>query len=213
MELSQLSVNWFDVVVLATAGVGIILGRRHGMSEELLTLLQWLSIILIGGYTYRELGTFTSTLTGLDLNICYVVAYVGVASLLKWLFTVLKHSVGSKLVTVDTFGKSEYYLGMVAGVLRCFCMLLFCISLISSVYITPKQRTANRRMQEDNFGFTFPTLGSIQEDVLHKSFTGPYLRKYAAHVLIDPQPTRATPKTQDLRSRKQKELDEVTGTK
>ena len=45
MSLDQLPINLFDLVVIAVLAVGIFRGRKHGMSEELLSLLKWLAIL------------------------------------------------------------------------------------------------------------------------------------------------------------------------
>ena len=45
MNLDQLPINLFDVVLIAVLAAGIFEGRKHGMSEELLSLLMWLAIV------------------------------------------------------------------------------------------------------------------------------------------------------------------------
>ena len=47
MNLDQLPINLFDLVVIAVVIAGLARGRKHGMSEELLGLLKWL-VILFG---------------------------------------------------------------------------------------------------------------------------------------------------------------------
>ena len=44
----DLSFNWFDLCVLAMLIVGIVIGRKRGMSLELLSVLQWLVIVFVG---------------------------------------------------------------------------------------------------------------------------------------------------------------------
>ena len=39
--------NWFDFVVLIVLGIGVFRGRQRGMSEELLGLFEWLTIVVV----------------------------------------------------------------------------------------------------------------------------------------------------------------------
>ena len=46
---------------------------------------------------------------------------------------------GEKLVTNAVFGNLEYYLGMVAGVVRFACILLFGLALLNAPIVTDKE--------------------------------------------------------------------------
>ena len=43
----NLGFNWFDLFVLVMLIVGIFVGRKRGMSLELLAVLQWLVIVFV----------------------------------------------------------------------------------------------------------------------------------------------------------------------
>ena len=78
MNLDQLPINLFDLVVIVVLAAGIARGRKHGMSEELLSLLKWLAILFGCAAVYEPggqmIGQFTSMFSRLT---CYLLAYVG----------------------------------------------------------------------------------------------------------------------------------------
>jgi uncharacterized membrane protein required for colicin V production len=212
-QLQNLSVAPFDLVVVIVVLVGILRGRKHGMSEELLPLFQWLVIIILGGYTYAYCGKFLRQLSGMDLTLAYVISYVTLAVLTKWVFTVLKHALGDKLLSSDAFGRAEYALGMTAGILRYGCILIFCLSLLSALYVSESEKVANKKMQEYNFGKQYiPSLGSIQDSIFKESLCGRKLKQHLALLLIQPVP-KSPPAGETLGKRKEKALDEVMGNK
>src|SRR6266851_3479980 len=47
MNLDKLPVNAFDIVLVAVLVAGVLRGRKHGMSEELLGLIKWLAILAL----------------------------------------------------------------------------------------------------------------------------------------------------------------------
>src|SRR5437879_3901698 len=127
MNLDKLPFNWFDFVLVALLVAGVFRGRKHGMSEELLLLLKWVTILFVCAFTYEPLGKLMAgSFTPLS---CYVIAYIGVGLLLVAGFAGLKRALGGKLLGSDIFGKSEYYLGMASGLVRFACMLLAGLAL------------------------------------------------------------------------------------
>ena len=62
----------------------------------------------------------------------YLMAYIAAALVIAILFALLKKAVGSKLVSAETFGKSEFYLGMIAGMVRYACMLIAVLALLNA---------------------------------------------------------------------------------
>ena len=56
MSLDQLPINLFDLVVIVVLLAGITRGRKHGMSEELMSLLSWLAILFGGAAVYEPGG-------------------------------------------------------------------------------------------------------------------------------------------------------------
>ncbi len=205
-------VNWFDLVVLTMILVGIFRGRKRGISEEMLDVVQWLLIVVAGAHAYRPLGGYISDFSHFSRGFSYAIAYIFVAVMIKLLFSWIKHAVGEKLVHSDVFGWSEYYLGMLAGALRFTCILIVCLSVLNSVYISPAQLAAEAKIQRDNFGtITFPTIGSIQQDVFVNSVSGPYIKQYLHDQLISAVEAPASGPTPARR--REKMIDEIMSPK
>jgi hypothetical protein len=179
------------------------------MSEELLDVLQWLSIVVIGSLIYRPLGAIVGNYTGMGNFYGYVVVYGFTAVLLKFAFTTFKRMIGEKLVESDAFGGFEYYMGMGAGALRCFCILVFSISFLHAKYISDAELAATAKMQEDNFGsISFPTIGSLQHTVFRVSPSGQFIAKYLHDQLMQPTDARVAQRD-TLAKWRQRQVDEV----
>ena len=52
------SFNFFDGAIGAWLIVGIIRGRKRGMTQELLPTLQWLGIVILAGLFYLPFSTY-----------------------------------------------------------------------------------------------------------------------------------------------------------
>jgi uncharacterized membrane protein required for colicin V production len=181
--------SWFDIFTAVALLAGVWRGKKRGMSEELLDLMKWLSIIVLGGLCYKPLGQFLSAYTKMPLMWAYITAYVVVFAVLQFLFGALKRAVGEKLMHADAFGKLEYYLGMLAGALRFACVLLMAMALLHAIYISDAERAATAKMQAENYGtITFPTIGSLQQDVFFASETGRFAVRYLNDQLIEAAP-------------------------
>jgi len=182
---SDLTYNWFDLVVFVFLVVGVFRGRKRGMSEELLAIFMWLSIVLASANFYRPAGLFLVSLTGMSRMVCYIAAYLLIAIVIKLLFSFIKRSVGEKLVGSDIFGRMEYYLGMAAGMLRYACMLLMFMAFLNAKYISEAELKRVAKVQKDNFGdISFPTFGSLQQDVFKKSLVGSLTKQHLSNHLI-----------------------------
>ena len=207
--MRNIAITWFDLLLVVVLAAGVLRGRKRGMSEELLDVLQWLCIVVVGALLYASFGQTISDATRMGLAYGYVTAYLFIALLFKLLFTTIKRSVGEKLVHSDTFGRLEYYMGMLAGALRFFCVLLFCLSFLHVKYISDAERAATAKMQKDNFGsISFPTIGSLQQTVFYESESGKFIRKHLRAQLMDPvQNNRASGDT--LGKWRQRSVEEV----
>ncbi|HOW67985.1 MAG TPA: CvpA family protein [Candidatus Paceibacterota bacterium] len=177
--------GWFDLVVVAVIFTGVWRGRQRGMSQELLDLLQWLGMVIGGGILYDPIGRALARLANMDLIYCFVVSYLGFALTLKLAFTLLKRSLGEKLVGSDVFGRSEYYLGMVAGGLRFLCVLIMVLAVMHAPQISEADRRATAKKQKEYFeDISFPTFGSIQYGIFRQSFSGLLIEDKASWLLI-----------------------------
>jgi uncharacterized membrane protein required for colicin V production len=187
-NLFQLPVNAFDLVVIAVLAIGIFQGRKHGMSEELLSVTKWLAI-LFGCWALYQPGAalIAQFTTVFDQLSCYLMAYVAGAMLILALFAGITRTLGGKLIGSDIFGRSEYYLGMGSGLVRVSCILLTALALLNARYFSPAEIQRTDRNQNETYGSRmFPTLYTVQATVFERSFTGPYIKEYLGFLLIKP---------------------------
>ena len=188
MNLDQLPINLFDLVLIIVLIAGLAQGRKHGMSEELMSLLNWLAILFGCAALYEPTGLFVGGFTTMFGRLsCYLLAYVGVAVGLLLVFALIKRALGGKLLGSDIFGQTEYYLGMGAGLVRFACILLAGLALLNARYFSPLEVRAMEKFQDDVYGSNyFPTLHSLQATVFDKSLTGPWIKQNLGFLLIKP---------------------------
>jgi hypothetical protein len=188
MSFDRLPVNLFDVVLIFMLVNGLIRGRKHGMSEELMSLLMWLAIVLGCAVIYEPGAILIGQLTTLFGRLtCYLLAYVVGALLVVALFAGIKRLLGGKLLGSDVFGHAEYYLGMGSGLVRFGCILLAVLALLNARYFSPTEARAMEKFQDDMYGSNFfPTLHSVQATVFEKSLTGPWIKENLGFLLIKP---------------------------
>ena len=187
MSLSQLPLNLFDVVLLAVLTVGVLSGRRHGMSEELVNLLKWLAVLFGCALLYQPVGTWLAGSSPFSLLYSFIFVYAGFALLILALFGLFKHQFGGKLVGSDIFGRSEYYLGMGSGLVRCGCILLVGLAILNARNFSREEVLAMQRFQDDVYGSNyFPTWHTAQEIVFEKSIAGSWIKEHMGFFLIRP---------------------------
>jgi uncharacterized membrane protein required for colicin V production len=204
--------NYFDVIVVVWLIIGLLRGRKRGMSQELLPTLQWLGIVIVCGmfywslsplvHQYAQFGTLWSNITA------YFLIAVGIHLIYMW----FKQMLGTKLVEKDPFGRAEFYLGMMAGVVRFGCILLVALSLMNSYVETAAELAQTEKFQKDNFSdIRFPTYGEFQQDVLFKSFTGNLVETQLKPILLaSVAPTKAQ-KKDSMAQKKNQEIDDILG--
>jgi len=183
--MDKLPFNFFDFVLLAVLVAGVLRGRKHGMSEELLGLFQWLAILIVCALAYEPIGKlFVGSFT---LLFCYVTAYLTAGLVVLIVFAGIKRALGGKLLGSDIFGKAEYYLGMGSGLVRFTCMLLAALALLNARYFSPAEVKAMENFQNDVYGSNFfPTLHSVQSAVFERSLLGPWIKENLSFLLIKP---------------------------
>ncbi len=216
MKGNELPVSWVDFITVLVVVVGVIRGRKRGLSEEILDLLQWVAILLAGAYLYKQVGAFMNQKPVVSLASCHVLSYILIALGVKLVFTLIKRWIGQKIVESDIFGRLEYYLGMVAGGVRWSCMYLFLLSMLHAPLFTKAYRDAKVKFDAYNYGADFfPSLMSIQDEAFKSSLTGQNAGKYLAGILIAP----ASIETQQLRhdqsmgKRRERSVDDAFGGK
>ncbi len=187
MSFDQLPVNFFDVALLVVLVVGILRGRKHGMSEELMNLVKWLVVVFGCAAIYDPVGRMLAESSPITLLSCFLIVYVSSALVILAAFALVKHSLGGKLIGSDIFGGAEYYLGMGSGVVRVSCMLLAVLALLNARYFSPTEVRAMEKYQNDLYGSNyFPTWHAAQETVFEKSLAGPWIKQNLSFLLIKP---------------------------
>lgn len=185
--------NWFDMVVVVVLGFGLFRGRRNGMAKELLPLLEWLVMVPVCGLGYPMLAGMLAGFLPDPLWNC-LAAYLALALAVLIVFTILKRHLAEKLVKSDFFKGGEYYLGMLAGLVRYACVLLFVLALLNAPVYTQAEISAQRARDQQNFGGGagsgfqgnyFPHLFTVQAAVFKESFLGPRIKDNLGMLLID----------------------------
>ncbi len=212
LDLSSIAVGWFDGLVVLMLVAGLLRGRRRGMSAELLDLILWILIVVVGGLGHSALGKVVSNITGTGLMFSYIVSYLGIAIFLGFIFTMLKHGVGEKLIGSDVFGNLEYYLGMCSGMIRFFCMVFMLMAVLNARLYTSDELKAQIKYQEKELGSVFfPTVGMMQKSVFQDSFVGKFTKDNLSMLLVTPMQPEA-PK-EGIGHRREKEVNDALGIK
>lgn len=185
----DLPFNWVDIAVVFVLWFGFTRGRKHGMSEELLLVMKWLAIIVAGGFLYATLGDMIADNAPFSHLASYTIAYFSIAIVIYVVFLGLKKVTHGKLLGAEVFGGAEYYLGMLAGIFRYSCILVFVFALINAPLYTKADIQANLNYQNEWYGSDFfPGFQTLQSQVFEKSFLGPYVRSALGFLLIKSTP-------------------------
>jgi uncharacterized membrane protein required for colicin V production len=183
----KLPVNWFDLLLLVVLVVGVVRGRKRGMSHEFMDLIQWLVIICGGAFLYQPVGQMFAQMTSSSMLFSYIFVYLGIAVIVKLFFLMIKHSVGDKLIGSDVFGSGEYYLGMGAGLVRFTCVLILALAVLHARQFTAAEIAAQDKFNKDVYGSDFfPSWHAIQVDVFENSFSGKIVKQQLSFLLITP---------------------------
>ncbi len=194
MSPDKLPFNWFDFALVLVLLLGLQRGRKRGMSEELLTLLRWVALVLVCAFLYQPVGeTLANSSRVFGLLSGYVIAYLFLALGVAIIFSLIKRAVGGKLTGSNVFGRGEYYLAMPAGMVRFACMLIAALALLNARLYAPQELRARLAYRQDLYGKDFfPGLDTAQQDVFKRSLTGPWIANNLSFLLIKPTPPAAT---------------------
>jgi len=183
----NLPFNLFDILLVVALVGGIIQGRKHGISLELISALKWLTLVGVCAAIYGPVGRLISAAGAFDLLTCYLFAYLGAALFIFLLFSVLERRIGSKLVGSDIFGRGEYFLGMGSGMLRFGCIMLVGLALLNARDFNPLELKKIEHYQEENYGSNiFPGLHSLQVAIFEQSLCGCFIKNDLGFLLISP---------------------------
>jgi uncharacterized membrane protein required for colicin V production len=188
---NNFSVSWFDAVFIAMLGFGLFRGRRNGMAKELLPLLQWLALAIVCGLGYPTIAQMCINYFAWGKTISDVTGYLALALVIFIFFTVLKTRFTERLVASGFFKGGEYYLGMMAGLIRFACILLFWLALLNAPFYTPQELEVARIQARNTFGggmmsgSFFPSLHDVQDGVFVQSATGRFIKDHLGTLLIN----------------------------
>lgn len=181
------SINLFDFLLVAILVGGVVYGRKQGLSVELFGVTRWLVLLLGCAVLYQPAGVLMAQASGLSLLTAYLLAYLGTALLILLLFSMVQRRLAPKLVGTDAFGRGEYYLGMLSGMVQFGCMLLMALALLNARAFTPAELKALDQYQEAAYGSSvFPNLHSFQAAVFERSLFGPWIQQDLGFLLISP---------------------------
>ncbi|MEW6304024.1 MAG: CvpA family protein [Verrucomicrobiota bacterium] len=181
--------GWFDFVALLVIIAGGVVGKRRGLSMELIPLIKWLIIIQVCGRLNEPIGGPFARWAEINPSSGFVLVYLALLAVLTLVFYLIRVSVGEKLMMKDLFGQGEYYLGMVAGALRFGCILFVCLAVLNAKYITDEELDAMDRAQAETLGsIRLPTVGTVQRDVFRNSSAGRFAKHYFGSRLIAARP-------------------------
>jgi uncharacterized membrane protein required for colicin V production len=208
--LKSLNLSVFDGFFIIFLMTGVLRGRKRGISEELLDLIQWVAIVIGAALAYPGIGALLINYAKFPPLMANIFAYIAAAATIVFLFKNLKRGVGEKLVQGDVFGRFEFYLGMMAGFLRFSCIAIFVLALLHAKYSTPAERERIAKLQRDNFGsISFPTFDEMQYAVFYKSGSGNLIRTNLSMLLIRPVPPGADRPANTIAHRREAEVNQI----
>jgi Colicin V production protein len=181
------SVTYFDLIVVICLVVGMIRGRKMGMSQVVLPALKWVTIAVLAGFGHRLASLFLrqSVPGAFDLLWANRLGYILIALGVIIVFAGLKRMFGEKLTGSDFFGSAEYYLGMFAGIIWSASMILVLLALMNSRVYTKAENDAYEAAQIKQMDNSFiPSYGQIQYKMLTTSFTGQIVKQNLSPILI-----------------------------
>jgi len=202
--------NWFDLALVALLVFGFWRGRKRGMSRECLPVLFWMAVLGAGAAGYPIVanqlltGSWVRTIFGKPFTNHTAVdvgSYLLIMFAVYLVFAILNRVFKARLEGSNAFGGSEYYLGMVAGVLRYVCMLLVALAFLNAPYYSPAEIAASKLYKlntyaagggakglENDTGDFIPDLAEIQASVFKDSMMGPFIKDDLGYVLINSVP-------------------------
>jgi uncharacterized membrane protein required for colicin V production len=209
---SQLSLNYIDLILVLWLIYGLYRGRKRGMSQELLPMIQWLAIVVAAGLFYKPFSKVILQNAHFELLWSNVLAYVLIGFGVHLVYLWIKYAIGDKLVGSDLFGRGEYYMGMMAGMVRFACMWVALCALLNSRVITKAEMAKTEKAQSEAFSdIRFPTYGSIQHAILFESVSGKFIETKLDSFMIASVAPKAEQKGETLAHRKERLIDEVIG--
>ncbi len=213
----NLSFNYVDAIVLIWLIVGLLRGRKRGMTQELLPCFKWLGIVLLGGYFNQPFAALIRHYggAGYDAQWSSIAAYALIALGVSLLFALFKHLLADKLTGSDVFGRYEYYSGILAGLIRYACMLLAVLAIMHSRIITKAETDAIDAQMKKNLEDIHPpqyAYGCFEQAVFFQSFSGRFVQADLSDLLLPTVPPKARSTGESIKKKLQDAVDNPMGT-
>lgn len=199
-SFNKLTFGWFDIALVLILAFGLWRGRKRGMSRELLPVLMWLTITGAGAFGYQLLADeLTKTgyvhkifgATFVERTAADITAYLAIAFVIWLVFAILKNLFKTKVEGANAFGSSEYYLGMMSGIIRYACMVFFALALINAPFYSSAEIDAHAAYNKKWYGGGMydgnymPDMPTFQNSIFKNSLTGPLIKNNLSLLLID----------------------------
>jgi len=168
----KLPFNWFDIGILVVLFIGLQRGRKNGLSAETdrhvtvagsclrLRFRLWVVV----GINHLVFVHFQHVLGKSHVLFCRRDDCVRTVCFLK-------KSAGGKLIGSDAFGNGEFYLGMVAGMIKFTCIIFAALALLNARYFSPAEIKAEMKYQNEVYGSDFfPSLYAVSDASVRKIF-------------------------------------------
>lgn len=199
---SNLGFNLFDLVVLGVLAFGFWRGRRNGMTKEILPVIRWLVLVAACTLGYAWLGgmliqwgviksIFGTTFK--EQTAAFITAYLAIALVVFIIFSFIKKAFREKIDGSNAFGSGEYYLGILSGMTRYGCLLIFFLALMNAPVYSAAD-VQNRKAYDNSTyggglagysGDFVPSFDEVQSGIFNNSLLGPPIKKNLGMLLIN----------------------------
>lgn len=200
MHLKDLAldhINYFDIAILALALLGFIRGRKHGISVELVPLAKWLCVLVVGRLLGPIVGGWLAYFKlSSNQQLQYGYSIVIFTNLL--IFFLLRNTNKEAVAGKNLFGSLEYYLGMLAGVLRYLAIILVFSVFMAAPTYTPAYRASITDFNKKVFGgglyagSFFFDLPTIQDYMFKDSKAGPWIHENISWIFLSDTSIKST---------------------
>src|SRR5277367_6161555 len=102
--LAPAKFDYFDAFAIVWLIIGLFRGRKRGMSQEVLPLIQWLGIVAAGGLLYWPFSKLVHQYTQFGTLWSCITAYLLIGAGVHLIYLWLKQMMAEKLVEKDPFG-------------------------------------------------------------------------------------------------------------
>jgi hypothetical protein len=126
----------------------------------------------------------------------YLSAYILIVVVIAIFFSLIKGPLRVRLEGSTFFGSTEYYYGMISGIIRYACILIFTLAMLNAPYYSAAEIQATKAYNNRWFGGGlagysgdyFPTISELQITVFKDSLTGPFIHSNLNVLLVNSVP-------------------------